>query len=715
MDIRTFCKLADEIANRQGRWPNDLIERYRLLGLPETGNFTSKAILDELHTRIRSAFVTGDRGVAQQCRELLGELIHDHILERRPLSPYVDILAHIKDATQSQNIMGDNADQSWRQAIESATLSAHEMKLGNVERLPILYPEFYATGYAAARLRHAGYSIERTGHKIHLSEDMQSRLISTIEKLLSEIGGLNFIGQAYNRLNGYDKRQERYHFVAPKLNVQDGQQPLIPIGYLFLLAIKHYSNGQSKGVFEKLNFEACVAMARDYAIILDVQDYAHYPHFPLVPKELIETLQKMALSDSLFKTPQLRGSDVVKIIYGLIDSEALDTHSEENWTLRQAIQVIDAILTWSAERRGPVRIRARDVRKLCPSVEGNLVDTILANVLSHPEVGANQKFSRPTDAPTMTPGDGNDMGADFAQRPLLRYTEKSFMLMDRSACAAAFIESIFSRIRNRNKNFDRKLGTKIERFVRDVLLQHNIPSCGGVYRTGAEEGECDVVVETNDVIIFIEIKKKPLTRRARAGSDFNLVLDLAQSLLDAQVQAGNHEIRLQCNGFLDLNENGQVHRIELKGRSVERIALSFSDFGSFHDRLFLEKILNALVQINFGTPYAQYKKNFEAINELISILRKQNEVLYPADGVQRRPYFNCWFFSLPQLLVLLDKVDGPEAFRGTLWATRNIATGSGDLYFDMHHAEQIKETNSPVWEMISILKDREVTFISGWK
>ncbi len=81
MDIRTFCKMADEIANGHGAWPNDLIERYRLLGLPETGNFTSKAILDELHTRIRSAFVAGERRLAQQCGELLGELIHDHILE----------------------------------------------------------------------------------------------------------------------------------------------------------------------------------------------------------------------------------------------------------------------------------------------------------------------------------------------------------------------------------------------------------------------------------------------------------------------------------------------------------------------------------------------------------------------------------------------------------------------------------------------------------
>ena len=715
MDIRTFCKMADEVIEGKGGWPNDLIERYRLLGLPETDHFTANAISDELCSRIRSAFISGEKLVAQKCRELLGELIHDHILERRSLSPYVDILAHIKDACQSQSIMGDDTPEYWCQAIESATLCAHDMKLGLVERLHLIYPEYYTSGYAASRLRHAGYTIERNEDKIWLSDDMQSRLLGKIERLLSEIGGLNFIGQTYDRLNGYDERQERYHLVAPKMSMQIEQQPLIPLGYLFLLSVKHYGDGQARGTYESQKFALCVAMVRDYAVILDVQNYAHFPHFPLEPKELVETLQKMALSDTLFKIPQLRGSDVTKVISGIITPEDLDARSDKDWTLRQVVQVIEAILMRSKTRSGPTRIRARDMRKLCPSLHGVLVDTILEDVLSHPSAGANQKFSRPTDAPNMTSGEGEDLGADFAQRPLLRYTDKSFMLMDRAACAPAFIESVFAQMRSRNRNFDRDIGTRVELFIRDTLLEHNIQSYGGVYQIGAEEGECDIVIETDEVIILIEAKKKPLTRRARAGSDFNLVIDLAHSLLEAQVQAGNHEVRLRRGGFLELNEHGQVHTIELRGRSIERIALSFSDFGSFHDRLFLEKFLNAIVQLNFGTAHTQYKNRFDEINGFISAIRKQNEFLYPADGVHRRPHFNCWFFSLPQLLVLLDEVDGPEAFRNALWATRNLGNGSGDLYFDIHHAQQIRKNNVLVWELLLSMKDHEKTFLTGFR
>jgi hypothetical protein len=42
MDSRTICKIADELAKGQGFWPDDLDEKYRFLGIPETGHFPRK-------------------------------------------------------------------------------------------------------------------------------------------------------------------------------------------------------------------------------------------------------------------------------------------------------------------------------------------------------------------------------------------------------------------------------------------------------------------------------------------------------------------------------------------------------------------------------------------------------------------------------------------------------------------------------------------------
>jgi hypothetical protein len=64
-------------------------------------------------------------------------------------------------------------------------------------------------------------------------------------------------------------------------------------------------------------------------------------------------------------------------------------------------------------------------------------------------------------------------------------------------------------------------------------------------------------------------------------------------------------------------------------------------------------------------------------------LRAQlNELAHGAPTVSQ-PFFHCWFLSVPQLLVLLDDVQGEEDFRKALWDTRHFTTGSSDFYFDL--------------------------------
>ncbi|OYV39073.1 MAG: hypothetical protein B7Z81_03790 [Acidocella sp. 20-61-6] len=269
-------------------------------------------------------------------------------------------------------------------------------------------------------------------------------------------------------------------------------------------------------------------------------------------------------------------------------------------------------------------------------------------------------------------------------------------------------------MRKNDKNFDRDyLGKALERFTKEVLLQHNIKSCAGDYWIGKTRWECDIVVETADVIILIEVKKKPLTRRARAGSDISLVLDLAQSLLDAQKQAGNHEMQLRKEGYLDLHDNGKIHRIEINGRNIERIALSFTDFGSFHDRMFLEKFLTAVTTLKFTVSDSKYKKQFDKINQAIASLQDQNRFLYPEDGLHHRPYFNCWFFSLPQLMIILDGVNDAEEFRDVLWGIRGMSNGHGDLCYDIRYAERMK-TSNPQWYAVMLqMAHNGKTFMTG--
>ena len=56
----------------------------------------------------------------------------------------------------------------------------------------------------------------------------------------------------------------------------------------------------------------------------------------------------------------------------------------------------------------------------------------------------------------------------------------------------------------------------------------------------------------------------------------------------------------------------------------------------------------------------------------------------------RQPFFNCWFMSIPQLLVLLDDVTDAQTFRDALWSYRHIVTGTSDFYFEIANVRRMK-------------------------
>jgi hypothetical protein len=101
--------------------------------------------------------------------------------------------------------------------------------------------------------------------------------------------------------------------------------------------------------------------------------------------------------------------------------------------------------------------------------------------------------------------------------------------VDRSLAAAPCLEALMGLLRASQKGFDDRLGPPIELFLREQLSAHGIRTLAGTYVVDGDDGECDIVIETKKVVIFIEIKKKPLTRMAQAGSDAHVLIDLANS------------------------------------------------------------------------------------------------------------------------------------------------------------------------------------------
>lgn len=196
-------------------------------------------------------------------------------------------------------------------------------------------------------------------------------------------------------------------------------------------------------------------------------------------------------------------------------------------------------------------------------------------------------------------------------------------------------------------------------------------------------------------VILMEVKKKPFTRLARSGNDVKILLDLSESILEAQRQAGRTELLLREKGIISLKDpldNG-VSEIVLGEREIERISITLLDYGSFQDRTVIKQFLDICLQANFTSRDAAHKKKFDKLLLKLEELRSQVESLSNfANSDREQPFFHCAFISVPQFLVMLDDVSSNEDFKEILWKTRHTSTGSLDFYFDYSYISKLRDT-----------------------
>ena len=685
MDLETFRRTVGACPAGITPFLGDPMALFKYFNLSAELAVGENAFSEALYDGIRGAFASGHQTVWARCKSLQAELIHRHVIDGETIDPYFAMLERIMEAVRGRAALNDEIRGDWETAIRHASDHVKLQDWGTAAVRERTHARQFEVARAAKRLRTLGYTISYDNGKLGLPPQDDERLVADIERRVAAIGGINVARRIFKSiLPHYDDRQERYHLIR-HTSPTGGGQAEIPFGYLFQLAAKH-AFAKRRAADTDVNWGQLLRLAIDYAAVLDVQNYVPNLWLHLDAATLLRYLQETAIADTLFRIPQMRGGDVARLIRGVLDGLDLDRKYGGGWSINDVLAVTEALLKVSRNSRGPLTVSRQTLRKARPDYDSKALRTVLDEVLTHPAGSVNRGYSRPSDAPLKDVPGREDAGHDFFRRPLLRHGEKEVILLDRSACAGAFLEAVLTPLRDTHKNLDdRQIGPAIERFLRGEFDSHRIPTLTGCYRVDGRSGECDLIVETAEHILLFEIKKKPLTRLARAGSDAHLVLDLANSLLAAQVQAGWHEVLLRRHGFLDLTHEGATVRLELKDRGIERIAVSLLDYGSFQDRVFSKQFLEGTMNAAFAANEPTLRKEFDELNKSLEAVREQIRELYPNQPAINQPFFHCWFLSVPQLLVLLDKVEGAEEFRRELWRTRHIVTGSSNFYWDYAH------------------------------
>ncbi len=683
----------------------ELESLYNHYGIAYTTSLSQAEIGNHLSEQIRTHLISNEVK-AIYLWKLRDQLILRHILDDQPLQPYFSILDRIlKIIKLEDKISPLESEERWHIVIRNVNdyiaISGENLDL-DIEYLKIFFQRQFWVASSAKVLRNYGYQLEAKDGKIYIEESEQENIARSIESDIRLIGGFEIARHLFSTIqNLYDQQQERYHLVRRLTSYNDqNTQPELPIGYLLNLCVKHLEKSPILLLNPQENWERMLKLSTSFASVFDVQPYNWFQlHFKTLDN-LSEFLQEIAVYDSIFCFNQLRPSDVPRILRGLfslIDPEDINRIKVElGWIPEQAILVAEAILKITVNQSPPIKFTKFQVESILPDLDTTVIEKIL-DVYCHSNTQVNSGYKIPTDF--------RDKKYNFFLKPLLKLYSGEYVLMDQSWCSPAFYEALVSKLNQINipAKIHDKIGDYLEIFVKNQLQSLKIKYSYGdysvdnsKYKTHRKQGECDIVIESDDTIIFIEIKKKSLTNNAKGGFDAAIFADLAGSLLDSQIQLGWHEIIICSEGYLELkpkDDPDKKYRLELNKRSIERVTLTLLDFGGFQDRSLLFQFLQLMLSINSIDALnskALEVINNSKINKNLPIFVKQNELLKSLNSRQDLfPFYDCWFLSLPQFLILIDDLSEKKSIKNLLDKTKSISTSSLNFYFEYATAKNL--------------------------
>jgi len=668
---------------------DDVKHDYRLLaerlGIDITNHYSPRLIQDEIIKRCKADFdrngVSENDSISVNKLGAIAEnLIYKFLLFEEPVLKYLNVLQTlfaIKDA-RIKRIPHLEDTETWSRIISN--LKDYKLVSKNTydlspDSLREHYPQEYDRVIQLKKLISVGCKVSIVNDDIEIKDTELA--INRLDDLIKEIGGITLANGIFNLLkqNVYSSYFERYHLTRQGNGLSMHQKPQIPFGYLLNLCVKYpYENQSKKNIHHQLTEIQNLSIAIVTGCY-NVQHYNQWTNFFQTGETIIKFCTEIALWDSIYSLIQIRPQLSLEILQELfceiqdeIFVQIIGVNKENCYS------VIKELLNSVKNINGVKIIYLSAISKSLRDIDKQEIKRVL-DLMSH--------FSTPNSS-YLLPSDFTEV--DFQFNPLIKLGDTKYILMDKSWCSPSLFESLATEFRlAKVKNFDSNIGYALEGLIYNRLQSHNITYCHGNYTVDSIDGECDLLVETNEAIILVEFKKKVLTRKAKSGIDIDILIDLSDSILSSQLQAGRTELALREKGEITLTDlkTNDSKTVYWKNRTIERISLTQLDFGGFHDRTIINQFFNALLTHSYGTYSEEERiiKKFDSLKEKQQIWGEQYTKLKTLDkGFDHFPFFNCSFLNLGQLLEIINLSTDNDSFYERLKSNKFVTFGTLDFY-----------------------------------
>lgn len=497
-----------------------------------------------------------------------------------------------------------------------------------------------AVASAARRLTRQGYRLTLTDGRVEQTGPVIGEITNAICERLERLGLMTSLAGVLTVA-----RQRAVHGFGQYLFGRQydlvSSEAVIPFGFLLNLAVRTSDVPCSSGAPETDGREA-VELARDLVAVVDVQPHNQFWAVNIAPRRIVELLSEIGLFDHLAAFRQWALPITPQLLDSFFGMENDDTLSEKlGWCVADAVSLAKALVARVSTE--PQRLSRADL--MSTGLDGATLDRILP-FFAHGKEIVNVGYDSPLAA----------RRADFMFKPLIEGGDGTYVAPVASTLGPACYEAVASGMRKALPDRVSKLtGDGTERCVASLFRSCGLePSVENQrYNEGAERdaGECDLVVEDAENVVFIECKAKPLTRGTMGGEGLAVMLDYVASVVASQVQALQHERLLRSQGEIRFG-NGQC--LEHRGREVTRFSVTLLDHGSLQDQFLFVNLVEPLLRSAIVVEGEEDNK----IRKLRAVLERHREEMVAIEGRSRSHWaeaLNAAYLSYGELAVVLSE------------------------------------------------------------
>jgi len=615
----------------------------------------------------------------KELHDIKKQIIWRHIVFSKELEPYYNILSFIWDIFRDiYKIKPLVRTDDWKNIIKLSKeyLEITNFSYNNTELLYKFENRAVSTGTAIKYfIEIYKIPISFNDGYIDLTEKAETMIYEKIDSIIKNIGGINVIScLLYINQEKYNKEQHRFHFVRNLSSTSENIVPDLPVGYLINLSLKYLRNNiEINNECIDKNIKELFELTRNYCSLYDVQSYNAWEDIFFSHESLPYKLREFVLYDIMFSINQFNPCNLrslLKYLFSFINIQTV------GFDINLYIDFVSDIIEECRDNFRPYILRKKDFYRKYYKLSTTVIDKIF-NMFSYNYYEINKEYRFPNDY--------NKCNAMF--KPFINIGSGKYFFINSSICSMNVYETLSDRLRNNVSNFEENIGFQFEKYIKYLLSQKKIFFKSGKYKNG--NGECDIIVETDDKILFIEIKKKALTRIAKSGEDIQIFIDLSKSLLDSSIQLNNHEINLRENNKLELED----YTLQLNRRDIEKITLVLNDYGTLHDYSICDRILNNIEIGGYDVYNQNYKNEFKKLEIKSKKLREQNEHINSWKKNKNQPHFNYKFLCLSQFLVILDESSSNEELLRNFLKIKHIVLYNHDFYSLYAYANKLREVS----------------------